>query len=197
MRLLLNGGRLGELGAMTAQVLPKFDFAEAAGLSVDERFQISISRARAKLAEGNLQDYFDAPMIPAGATEDELRKLEAELGTKLPHEFRKFLTLHRYLLLGDGMNIGGLDHDGVHHAEPLWVSTDHAPKRKYLVFGAYWAYADGDQLMFDVSKPTQPVVAYLHEHGPRIEPFAPSFSLALWRLVSDLHDEDADTDDDE
>jgi hypothetical protein len=50
----------------------------------------------------------------------------------------------------------------------------------------------GDQLMFDLSKPAQPVVAYLHEHGPRIELFAPSFSLALWRLVSDLEDEDLD-----
>jgi hypothetical protein len=105
--------------------------------------------------------------------------------------------LHRYLLLGDGMNIGGLDHDGVHHAEHLWVSTEHAPDVKYLVFGAYWAHADGDQLMFDLSKPTQPIVAYLHEHGPRIEPFAPSFSLALWRLVSDLDEDDADSDDDE
>jgi hypothetical protein len=28
-------------------------------------------------------------------------------------------------------------------------------------------------------------VAYLHEHGPLIEDYAPSFSLALWRLVSE------------
>jgi hypothetical protein len=177
---------------MTENVLPTFEFADAARFSIDERFENCISKARAKLAEGGLQEYFDAPMIPAGASEAELRKLEADLGIELPNEFRKFLTLHRYLLLGDGMNIGGLDHDGVHHAEHVWVSTDHASDVNYLVFGAYWAYADGDQLMFDLSKPTQPIVVYLHEHGPRIEPFAPSFSLALWRLVSDMDDEGAD-----
>jgi hypothetical protein len=37
--------------------------------------------------------------------------------------------------------------------------------------------------MFDLTDPARPVVAYLHEHGPLFENYAPSFSLALWRLV--------------
>jgi hypothetical protein len=39
--------------------------------------------------------------------------------------------------------------------------------------------------MFDLDDPSTSVVAYLHEHGPLIENYAPSFSLALWRLVSE------------
>jgi hypothetical protein len=53
------------------------------------------------------------------------------------------------------------------------------------VFGHYWRYADGDQLLFDLDDPATPVVAYLHEHGPLYEQYAPSFSLALWRMVNE------------
>jgi hypothetical protein len=30
-----------------------------------------------------------------------------------------------------------------------------------------------------------PVVAYLHQHGPSFERYAPSFSLALWRMLNE------------
>ena len=73
--------------------------------------------------------------------------------------------------------------------EVPWVSEQHRTGEKYLVFANYWRYADGDQLMFDLSGPSQPVVAYLHEHGPLFKFDAPSFSLALWRLV---HEADGD-----
>jgi hypothetical protein len=63
------------------------------------------------------------------------------------------------------------------------------------VFANYWPFADGDQLMFDLSDPSHPVVAYLHDYGPLYEAHAPSFSLALWRLVFEKEvDEDLDED---
>ena len=101
----------------------------------------------------------------------------------LPDEYRQFLMISRYLKIDDGFEVGGLDHEGVYVTEVPWVSRKHRPGVDYLVFANYWRYADGDQLMFDLSEPSQPVVAYLHEHGPLFEAYAPSFSLALWRLV--------------
>ena len=86
------------------------------------------------------------------------------------------------------MNIGGFDHNGVHVAESVWLSDDHMPNRRLLVFGAFWRFADGDQLLIDLDDPTFPVIAYLHEHGPLFERYAPSFSLALWRLVHETED---------
>ena len=37
--------------------------------------------------------------------------------------------------------------------------------------------------MFDLGEAGGAVVAYLHERGPLYESFAPTFSLALWRMV--------------
>ena len=58
---------------------------------------------------------------------------------------------------------------------------------RFLVFGDCWRFADGDQLMFRLDTPDCPVVLYLHEdRPPTVEPFAPSFSLALWRMVHEV-----------
>jgi hypothetical protein len=62
------------------------------------------------------------------------------------------------------------------------MSKNHRAPFRYLVFADYWQYADGDHLMFDLNDEAIPVVAHLHEHW-LIEYFAPSFSLALWRMV--------------
>lgn len=170
---------------MPNQVIPAFDFSDAEALSVDERISVSVERARATIAEFGLAQFHDAPMIPPGASEEEIALLERQLGVALPAEYKRFLGSYRYLLLDDGFSIGGFDFEGVHYSEAPWVSDEHNAPTEYLVFGAYCAYADGDQLMFDLSTTDQPVVAYLHEHGPLFEAYAPSFSLALWRLVAE------------
>ena len=126
----------------------------------------------------------EAPCVPdAGASENEIQELESRLGLPLPAEYRQFLGLCRYLKMSDGTEIGGFSHEGVQVTENPWLSDEHRPGVKYLVFANYWRYAEGDQLMFDITDPSRPVVAYLHEHGPLFEFYAPSFSLALWRLV--------------
>lgn len=125
-----------------------------------------------------------APVPHAGASESELRELEAELGIVLPAEYRAFLRRWRYLRIDDGREIWGFD-SGDDRLETPWVSDQHREDVNYLVFGNYWEHADGDQLLFDLSEPDGAVVVYLHEHGPLFESFAPSFSLALWRMTEE------------
>jgi hypothetical protein len=124
----------------------------------------------------------DVPCVPPGATEAEIQEFEQTNGVALPSEYREFLKVARYLKIDDGMEVGGLPLE-LSITETPWVSRDHRRGVKYLVFANYWYYADGDQLMFDLSEPGQPIVAYLHDHGPLFEAFAPTFSLALWRLI--------------
>ncbi len=173
----------------TSKVVPQFDYAEPLQMTLSERFDQCLVRAR-HLASA-YQSFSNFPCVPErGATEPELAKVEAELGHLLPLEYRTFLARCRYLKMGDGREIGGLDHHGLFVTEKPWVSAEHRKGVEYLVFANYWAYADGDQLMFDLSNPEYPVVAYLHEHGPLYEAFAPSFSLALWRLVHEFEEQD-------
>jgi SMI1 / KNR4 family (SUKH-1) len=163
------------------EVIPPFDFDEALRIGPDERMRLCVDLVRERLSRSGV--WFDSPPVPpTGASEDELLRLESDLGIPLPAEYRAFLANWRYLIVGDGLKVWGLEYDGLSIGWP-WVSDQHRPGDWYLVFGDYWDYADGDQLMFDLSAPSQPVIAYLHEHGPRCDPFAPSFSLALWRMV--------------
>ena len=174
----------------TNTVVQSYDFSEARAFSVDDRITRSLEVARRLVADNGYQSFSDFPCIPtAGASDDELAKLESDLDTTLPNEYRRFLSRCRYLKIDDGIEIGGFDHDGVHVTEVPWVSGDHRPTVQYLVFANYWQFADGDQLMFDLADPDHAVVAYLHEHGPLYELYAPSFSFALWRLVHETEEE--------
>ncbi len=165
------------------EVIEEFDFTDALRLPVDERIRVCISQVKQRLTDQDLLAIFDIPPVPSrGASDAELDDLRMQLGGSLPQEYERFLRQWRYLMLGDGYRVWGLDHDGVSIGWP-WLSDQHRVGQRYLVFGDYWRYADGDQLMFDLDDPSMPVVAYLHEHGPLIEEYAPSFSLALWRMA--------------
>ena len=160
-------------------------------MTLAERFDRCLVRARS--LSSIYQSFSDFPCVPEhGATEPELAEVESKMGRSLPPEYRTFLSRCRYLKMDDGREIGGLDHNGIYVAERPWISAEHRKGVEYLVFANYWAYADGDQLMFDLSDPDYPVIAYLHEHGPLYEAFAPSFSLALWRLVHEIEEQDED-----
>jgi hypothetical protein len=80
-----------------------------------------------------------------------------------------------FLILVDGEPVGQVTYNDI-------VERD-GRRQVELDIWMHWRYADGDQLLFDLDDPSTPVVAYLHEHGPLIEDYAPSFSLALWRMV--------------
>lgn len=168
----------------TTSIVAPYNFSTALQLSVAERFRRSIGIAEKILRINRYADSISQPCIPSrGASAEELRKLESDLGVPLPHEYRDFLASWRYLKVEDGCEIGGLDHEGLYVCERPWISDQHRKDVPYLVFANYWRYADGDQLMFDLSDPTHPVIAYLHEHRPLYESYAPSFSTALWRLM--------------
>jgi hypothetical protein len=169
----------------TNEIVPAFNFSVALQYSHEERMRLCVERVRHRLITQGEWDIFGVPPVPAsGSRPLELKRLEADLGVPLPTEYRAFLRQWRYLVMDDGLRLWGLDHDGVRIGTP-WLSEDHRPGVKYLVFGDYWGYADGDQLMFEIGDPQEAVVAYLHEHGPLYEAFAPSFSLALWRMVEE------------
>ena len=151
----------------TPRIIPVFDFSEALSLTVAERLDRCLARAR-DIAAG-YQPFVDHPYVPErGATEAELTALESSLGRLLPSEYREFLRRCRYLNLSDGLQIGGLDYDGVQVADSPWISVSHRKDTEYLIFASYWRYADGDQLMFDLSDAEHPVAAWLHEHGPLV-----------------------------
>ncbi len=172
------------MAAHTRQFLPTFDFGQVLESEPGERMRQCVRRVRDGLSPLEPWGDFELPPVPdAGASEDELGELESQLGVALPAEYRGFLRSWRYLEIGTGLQVCGLPHNGVSIGAPrVW---ERQPGTRYLVFGSYWRYADGDQLLFDLSEENPPVVAYLHEHGPLFEWFAPSFSLALWRMVAE------------
>jgi hypothetical protein len=171
------------MASRTNEIVPRFNFSKALKYTPDRRIQLCVKRVRDRLMKAGLWDIFGVPPIPdAGVSEDELQRLESQLGVRLPNEYRLFLKSFRYLVMDDGRRIWGFDHERISIGGP-WVSEEHRLGVRYLVFADCWNYADGDQLMFDLGDPEQVVVAYLHEHGPLYEEFAPSFSLALWRLA--------------
>lgn len=173
----------------TSIILPEFNFRSAEELPIAERFRICLEQARKIAAENRYDAYAEAPCVPTvGGSETELTEMESLLGIDLPTEYRQFLSVCRYLKIDDGREVGGLSYDGLYITERPWVSNQHRPGVDYLVFAAYWRYADGDQLMFDMTDPRHLVIAYLHEHGPLFELYAPSFSLALWRLIHETED---------
>jgi hypothetical protein len=161
-----------------------YDFGTALSLSVEDRLSVCVQQVREMHRESGYAGLCDLPPIPpAGASATELAELERVLGVPLPGEYRAFLARWRYLDVGTGLAIWGLDHEGVWIGQP-WVSAEHPARGRYLVFGDYWRLGDGDQLMFQLDVPDMPVVVYLHgERPPAVEFFAPSFSLALWRLI--------------
>ncbi len=157
----------------TRAFLEPYNFDGPLQLTVEQRFKVTVQRVQKQHDDNGYAQFLELPPIaPSGFTPHELEDAEHRLGFSLPNDYSRFLLGWRYLDIDCGLRIGD-----------SWISEQHRPPYKYFVFADYWNYADGDQLMFDLNVPDTPVVLYLHEHGPLIEYFAPSFSLALWRMV--------------
>lgn len=152
-------------------------------MSPDERIDAAIGAARTR----NRDPSFEGPLCAASPLADEtVARLEDQLGLALPREYRSFIARFGWLHLVDGWQVAGIMPEGqrIGEHEP-WLSHEHRPPDRHLVIGAFCAFADGDQLLIDLADPDGPVIAYLHAHGPAFEAFAPSFSFALHRLVTD------------
>jgi hypothetical protein len=117
------------------QVIGRFNFTDALKLTADERMQVCVSHVKQRLTEGGLLEIFGIPPIPSrGASEEELDGLRKRTGVPLPDEYAEFLRNWRYLIIDDGYQVWGLDHDGVSIGSP-WLSDQHRTGRRYLVFG--------------------------------------------------------------
>ena len=109
-----------------------------------------------------------------GLSEDELAAFQEEIGAPIPTEFADFLCRRREIDGEPGFDICG---------RTAWPTDENFATKPYLVIGNYFRYADGDALMLPLEDDHEEVVLYLHEEGPKMEAFAPSFSLALWRMA--------------
>lgn len=163
----------------------EFDFSPVIGLSADVVLRQSIDSIGRTLAQTRYDRVSRMPPVPPrGAADHELTALESALGAELPADYRTLLSRFRYIRIDDGFSIYGFDWEGVTTGGP-WISARHPVQGRALVFGDYWRFADGDQLLQLIDVAGQPVVAYLHEHGPSVEFFAPSVLLALWRMANE------------
>jgi hypothetical protein len=172
------------MATLPLPLLPPFDFSTASRLSVDARVQQCIATIQQLHAESDYLDLCELPPLPmSGASPEELSALEYALALTLPDDYRYLLSICRYVEIAPGACIYGLSYNGIYLSGPPYVLDDLAIPGTFLAIGDYWRFADGDQLLLALDDPDQPVVTYFHEDGPRIEYFAPSVSLALWRLT--------------
>jgi hypothetical protein len=155
-------------------VLPVYDFSEALLLSVMQRLEqsVEILQEQARATHAVLGE---EPLPPqTGLSEDELAALQEQIGAPIPTEYADFLRYSRQLDGEPGFDICG---------QTAWPTDEDFATKPYLVIGNYYRYADGDALMMPLAEDSEEVVLYLHEDGPKMETFAPSFSLALWRMA--------------
>ena len=161
-------------GGEQRNVLPPYDFSAASAMPVMERFERSVV-----ILQGHEKQKADilgetSTSFGPGFMEDEIAELERSQEALFAPEVREFLRHWKFAGEAGCFDLHGAD---------SWVENDLAARGSCLIIGNNWRYADGDQLVMPLSGETDKVFLYLHEHGPKIEEFAPSFSLALWRMA--------------
>lgn len=139
--------------------------------------------------------------VRPGASAAELDTLEAQLGVALPPSYRAFLKCTRGLcLFGGGVQMSNV-HPFFHEFEPL-ASLNPAqqsavrarggmwppPSDGMLCFAEFSMEADGDQVLFDVTRRAAdgecPVMYYAHETSPpSVRELAPTFRAWLEQFL--------------
>ncbi len=145
-----------------------------------ERLTLAFPKFAAKLGDGShhILEHVQPP-----ATENELEALEQTLGTPLPEAYKTLLRCGRGYWLFGGVVQFGSQHPFFHEfelIESLSPTQQMAVQRKggrwpppsqgMLCFAEFFMEADGDQVLFDVSKGLvdgeYPVMYYAHEESP-------------------------------
>ena len=153
-----------------------------ADASAEERLKLAVARVRAFHDATGYQRLFGEPLVPTdGATEQDLRDLERDLGSPLPREYRAFLNLWRHLILSDGYRIWGVGNA----TERPYIDLEISPGTPYLVCGDVWHDADGDPLLLSLSDPDPEARVWSHDLR-KIRHLGSTFSLGLSRLVEFL-----------
>jgi hypothetical protein len=126
---------------------------------------------------------FHLEQVKRPATNEELEAIERKLETPLPESYKSLLRCARGFWLFDGMVQFDSQHPFFHHFEPLDQLTPlqqkmvkqkggqwPPPSQGMLCFAECFMEADGDQVLFDVSKGLMkgeyPVMYYAHEASP-------------------------------
>ncbi len=142
----------------------KFDFSDAVQLNIEDR----ITRAIEFLTE------FSNDKSKTGASEKEISLLESEMGISFPEEYIRFLKMHKYFIFYDGLQIFGIPmvRNGIKiNKKPYkFGKRFYFGGKPYLKYPKYFSYLD------NINGP-------IYRSGP--EPFAPSFSLSLWRMCKE------------
>ncbi len=142
-----------------------------------KRLQIAFPDFAAKLGDGST---FGLDNVQTPATDDNLRDLEQSLGLLLPESYKALLRCSREFWLGSGVQFG---HPFLHDFEPFDALTPQQqrsilhkgvswppPSQGMLCFAEFFMEADGDQVLFDVSRGLvegeYPVIYYAHESSP-------------------------------
>lgn len=117
------------------------------------------------------------------ATKDELNGLESELGLALPESYKQLLRCSRRFLISSPYLSFGFEHPYIHDFEPLEKLLPQMRERVHerafqwsppsngmLCFADFFWKADGDQVLFDISRPSAsgeyPIMYYDHETDP-------------------------------
>lgn len=126
---------------------------------------------------------FELENVRPGASPEEVARLEAELKVPLPNSYKQVLCATRGFWLMGGAVQFGEEHLFFHEfpsLESLSPPQLRAVKQKggiwpppsdgMLCFAEFWLEADGDQVLFDVSRGLvdgeYPVMYYSHEDRP-------------------------------
>lgn len=150
----------------------------------------------------------DVEHILPPATDAQIKKIEEEVGVPLPVSYKRFLKCARGVWLLGGAIQFGARHPFFHSFAPLSALTPQQqavvsrkgggwppPSDGMLCFAEFFWEADGDQVLWDVSKGLHdgeyPVYYYAHDgRPPSVRKIADSFSEFIGKSLSYFEDED-------
>ena len=145
-----------------------------------QRLAGSFPKFAAKLGDGSA---YDLEHVEPPATNEELQELERTVGKPLPESYKSLLRCGRGFWLVGGVIQFGREHPFFHDFKPpdrltplqrktveLKGGRWPPPSQGMLCFAEFFMEADGDQVLFDVSKGLvngeYPVMYYAHEESP-------------------------------
>lgn len=136
----------------------------------------------------------DIENVRAGASSLELAELESKLGIQLPESYKMLLRCSREFWVFGGSIQFGAQHPFFHDFPPYAELTPQQqkvvqcksggawppPSQGMLCFAEFFMEADGDQVLFDISKGMKngeyPVMYYAHDsHPPSVRKLADDF----------------------
>jgi hypothetical protein len=148
-----------------------------------QRLSLAFTRFAAKLGDGSL---YHLEHVQPPATDADLKRIEDGLRVPLPEAYKSLLRCGRAFWLMGGVVQFGVEHPFFHNFESLTPAQQGRgghwppPSQGMLCFAEFFMEADGDQVLFDVSRGLvegeYPVLYYAHEaYPPSVRRLADTF----------------------